>query len=133
MPREIVVSAVVIRDPDGRVLVVRKRGTHRFMLVGGKPEPGETPGQAGVREAAEEVGLELREEDLTLLGTFTEDAANEPDHHVVGTVFEHPYVDGAAPRAEIEELTWLDVDTDRTDLAPLLRNAVLPRLRGELD
>jgi len=34
------VSAVVLRDAQGRVLMVRKRGTSMWMNPGGKPEPG---------------------------------------------------------------------------------------------
>ncbi|MGP9650592.1 NUDIX domain-containing protein [Glutamicibacter sp. AOP38-B1-38] len=40
----------------GQVLAVRKRGTATFMVPGGKPEPGESPLDAGVREVSEELG-----------------------------------------------------------------------------
>ena len=129
---DFVVSAVVIRDELGRVLVVRKRGTTRFMLPGGKIESGETPAQAAVRELYEEVGAELDPASLVLLGEWTAPAANEPDHLVHGHVFEHPYVPRMSVRAEIEELLWLH-PTDmpaRHDLAPLLVTRVLPTLTG---
>ena len=35
--------AAVIRDAQGRVLLVRKRGTPTFIQPGGKREPGEAP------------------------------------------------------------------------------------------
>ena len=127
---DFVVSAVVIRDEKGRVLVVRKRGTTRFMLPGGKIESGETPAQAAVRELHEEVGAELDANLLVLLGEWTAAAANEPDHVVHGHIFEHPWVPGLGVRAEIEELLWLHpADMDgRDDLAPLLVTRVLPTL-----
>ena len=56
---DIHVSAAVIVDDTGRVLVVRKQGTTRFMQPGGKPEPGETPSQTLIRELHEELGLRL--------------------------------------------------------------------------
>ncbi|MCX8528251.1 MAG: NUDIX domain-containing protein, partial [Candidatus Nanopelagicales bacterium] len=56
---DFVVAAVVIRDDAGRVLVVRKRGTSRFMLPGGKIEANETAAQAAIRELHEEVGADL--------------------------------------------------------------------------
>lgn len=125
----IVVSAVVIRDADGRVLTVRKRGTDRFMLPGGKPEPGESAAQTAVRETREELGLEL---DLGLLrpvGSFRAAAANEADRVVEAAVFEHPSVPGVAvAAAEIAELRWLEADAPRPDLAPLLEDHVLPAL-----
>ena len=125
-----VVAAVVLRDDDGRVLVVRKRGTERFMLPGGKIEQGETPSDAAVRELREEVGAELDPEALVLLGEWTAPAANEPDHLVHGHIYEHPFVHGLSARAEIAELVWLHPSEmqGREDLAPLLVTRVLPAL-----
>ncbi|MDY6054981.1 NUDIX domain-containing protein [Micrococcus sp.] len=127
--RTIVVSAVVLRDDAGRVLTVRKRGTERFMFPGGKPEPGESAAEAAVREAAEEVGAGLDVGALQLLGVFETAAANEPGYTVRATVFAHPPVEVGAAAAEIAELRWLDpAGPLPEDLAPLLREAVLPRL-----
>lgn len=126
---KIVVSAVVLRDDAGRVLTVRKRGTQRFMFPGGKPEPGETTEQTAVREVREELGIGLDTAQLTHLGDFETDAANEPNHTVVASVFEHPLVEGVAVNAEIDELEWVALDAERTDLAPLLTDAVFPALR----
>ncbi|QQM68012.1 NUDIX domain-containing protein [Actinomyces weissii] len=67
-PESIIVSAVVMQDPQGRVLTVRKQGTGRFMLPGGKPEPGEDALSTAVREAAEELGVDLSPQALQDLG-----------------------------------------------------------------
>jgi len=127
---DFVVSAVVLRDGDGRILVVRKRGTSRYKLPGGKIEAGESPAQAAVRELHEEVGAELELESLTFLGEWTAPAANETGLTVHGHIFEHPWLDGLAVRAEIEDLLWLHPDemAKRDDLAPLLVTRVLPAL-----
>ena len=131
---DFIVSAVVLRDADGRILVVRKRGTSRYMLPGGKIEAGETPAQAAVRELFEEVGAELDPAHLTFLGEWTAPAANEPDHTVLGHIFEHPWIDGLSVRAEIEDLLLLHPDemATRDDLAPLLVTRVLPALAPEV-
>ncbi|PZP00446.1 MAG: TIGR00730 family Rossman fold protein, partial [Corynebacterium urealyticum] len=89
----ITVSATVIRDPHGRVLCVRKEGSPYFQLPGGKPEAGESSAQAATREAAEEIGVELKEEDLSFLGIFSAQAANEKGFQVSSTVYTHPYTE----------------------------------------
>lgn len=131
-PADFVVAAVVLHDEQGRVLVVRKRGTVRYMLPGGKIESGETPAEAAVRELREEVGAELDPSLLVLLGEWTAPAANESGHRVRGHVFEHPPVHGVCAQAEIEDVIWLHPDdmTGREDLAPLLVTCVLPVLAG---
>ncbi len=124
-----IVSAVVLRDASGRIVTVRKAGTSRFMLPGGKPELGESAAQAAIRECAEELGLALNLDHLTALGVFTADAANEPGLTLEGSVFEHPLHGEPRAAAEIAELRWLDPSQPLPDdLAPLLEHHVLPHL-----
>jgi 8-oxo-dGTP pyrophosphatase MutT (NUDIX family) len=49
--------AVMIRDEQGRLLLVRDRETGLWQTVGGAMDPGEEPAAAAVREAVEETGL----------------------------------------------------------------------------
>lgn len=129
MPELITVSGVVLRTEDGSLLTVRKRGTQRFMLPGGKPEPGEDARAAAVRELREEVGIDLDPAALQLVGTFRTAAANEPGHEVLGTIFQHPAPAQVAPAAEIAELRWLDPTGPLPDdLAPLLAERVIPAI-----
>ncbi|GEO95873.1 DUF4031 domain-containing protein [Kocuria turfanensis] len=129
------ITAVCLRDDDGALLTVRKRGTDRFMLVGGKLDPGESPAEAAVRETAEEVGLVLDPGQLRLLGEFEAPAANEAATWVRSTVFTAPLTGRPEARAEIEELRWQPLDDVSpaalpADLAPLLREHVIPALLG---
>ena len=126
----ITVTALCLLDDDGRLLLVRKRGTTLFMQPGGKPESGETPAETGARELSEELGLSVGPGDLGLLGTWEGPAANEPDTWLVATVFLCPLTGEPIPAAEIEELAWLDLRdaAGRPDLAPLLTDYVVPRL-----
>lgn len=132
------VAAVVIIDRAQRVLTVRKRGTSRFMQPGGKPEPGESGLQTAVREVAEEIGLDLRAEQLTDMGTFSAAAANEADYEVVCENFLVTLDDDAEavlehlqPAAEIDELRWIPLEQlqPSEDLAPLLTHEVAPAIR----
>jgi 8-oxo-dGTP pyrophosphatase MutT (NUDIX family) len=125
---DIHVSAAVIVDAEGRVLVVRKEGTTRFMQPGGKPEPGESAVQTLIRELHEELGLTLDESELQPLGTFISAAANEPGHRVVAAAFAAS-VDPAAVtvQAELAELRWITpADVSRLPLAPLSIEHLLP-------
>ncbi|UDY23175.1 NUDIX hydrolase [Nocardioides sp. Kera G14] len=130
----ITVAAVVFRDGAGRLLSVRKRGTSRFMLPGGKLEPGEAPVDTAVREIAEELGLRLYADRLVVLGEFESDAANEPGHLLRSTVFTWPDViahDAPQVAAEIEELRWATLEELESDprTAPMTALNVIPLLR----
>lgn len=101
------------------------------MLPGGKLESGESARSAAVREVGEEIGFNLRPKDLTLLGEWLSPAANEAETMIRSTVYVAALPD-VTPRAaaEIAELAWLDpaAISERTDLAPLLRDYVIPAL-----
>jgi 8-oxo-dGTP diphosphatase len=125
--RHIVVAAVVLVR-DGHVLTVRKRGTERFMLVGGKLEPGESAEEAALRETYEEVGLEITS--ATLLGEFVSEAANEPGHSLHSTVFRVESDADPIASAEIAEVRWTPLHDHPDDLAPMLEHHVLPVLRA---
>jgi 8-oxo-dGTP diphosphatase len=125
--KHIVVAAIALVR-EGCVLTVRKRGTERFMLVGGKLEPGESAREAALRETFEEVGLRIEEADL--LGEFLSEAANEPGHTLHSTVFAVESDQEPLAAAEIAEVRWTPLDDHPDDLAPMLEHHVLPLLRG---
>lgn len=115
------VVAALIRDADGRVLLVRKRGTAVFMQPGGKRDLGESDIAALARELVEELGCRVAESSAQPFGVFECAAANEPGHHAVD-------VDGpVVPRVEIDQMVWVDPRAlPDLPLAPLTRDHVLP-------
>lgn len=131
--QSITVSAVVImRELAGvtEVLHVRKRGTAKFMLPGGKPELNEGAAACAVREISEELGLEISDADLQELGFFTTSAANETHTILHANVFLAPAINNSelAARAEIAEIKWFRINSDDPLIAPLNTEHVFPLL-----
>jgi 8-oxo-dGTP diphosphatase len=121
-----VVGAVIL-DSEGRLLTVRKRGTQRFMLPGGKRDPGEDDLTALARELSEELGVRLVSADL--LGRFEAPAANEPGAWVKSSAYVVEIARDIAIRAEIEELLWIDpAAPPDVPIAPLLIGRILPAI-----
>lgn len=125
---DIHVSAAVIVDRDGRVLVVRKAGTTRFMQPGGKPEPGESAARTLSRELEEELALRVPESEMRPLGRFVSAAANEPGHRVIAEAFAvDAEPEDVTVQAELAELRWITPDdVPALSLAPLSTEHLLP-------
>jgi mutator protein MutT len=129
--KKIIIAAAIINDESGHMLLVRKRGTKAFMQAGGKIELGESPFQALARELDEELGYRPAPAEAHFIGTFSADAANEPDHLLEAYLF-HIRVSRRPFRvaAELEEAVWVQIEAaEELRLAPLTRNIVLPLAR----
>lgn len=128
-PAIIRIAAAVIVDDQGRMLLVRKRGTQAFMQPGGKLGSGEIAVEALARELEEELGCGTRGEPRPL-GRFSAAAANEADCVVEAELFAVSLSGEIAPASEIEEARWHDPDGPADlALAPLTRDHVLPLVR----
>ncbi|MFB9068747.1 NUDIX hydrolase [Pseudofulvimonas gallinarii] len=121
--------AAVIVDGQGRVLLVRKRGSTFFIQPGGKREPDEASLVTLARELDEELGVTLRVGSAKRLGEFEHVAVNEPGRSVQAEVF-RVEIDGEPQAcAEIEELAWVDPRAPHAvKVAPLSAEKILPRL-----
>ncbi|MHC8324197.1 NUDIX hydrolase [Pseudomonas sp. GB2N2] len=132
-PHLIRIAAALLIGPDGRTLLVRKRGTEAFMQPGGKIDVGELPIQALARELQEELGLTIDIAHAAYLGQFSAPAANEPGFVVQAELFQLTIECDVSPAAEIEEARWIDPATDGdVTLAPLTRDLILPFYRASL-
>lgn len=128
------VAAALAVDPAGRALMVRKQNTTMFMQPGGKIETGEDSLATLRRELYEELGLIVAADQFTWVGTFEEDAANEPGHRVLAEVYAVTLNDSEpVAAAEIAEFLWVDpANPGAIDLAPLSTSALLPLLTGQI-
>jgi 8-oxo-dGTP diphosphatase len=124
------VVAALVRDDSGRVLLVRKHGTAAFMQPGGKRDAGESDVAALSRELTEELGCHVIENSARRLGVFECVAANEPGFRVRAAVYAVDIEGAIEPKAEIEEMVWVDPHAlPDLHLAPLTRDHVLPLAR----
>ncbi|MEU4222365.1 NUDIX domain-containing protein [Actinoplanes sp. NPDC026623] len=106
-----------------RLLVVRPHGQDVFFLPGGVPEPDETLEEAATREVAEEVGIELRPDDLTLFAEIVTAAYGRPGTDVRLVCFTGESDAVPAPKDEIAEVAWFSaVDADRC--APAIQQLI---------
>src|ERR1700761_722903 len=117
-------SAVLPLDGEGRVLLAWAAGaSDGWGIVGGAVDPGESPAEAAVREAREEIGVEIR------LGRLL-DVLGGPDYEVtypngdrvayVSAVYEAHIIRGvpAAADGELSEVAWFS----SSELAQLALN-----------
>jgi ADP-ribose pyrophosphatase YjhB (NUDIX family) len=126
-------AATLVRDDDGRLLLVRHAELGVWGLPGGAIEPDEQPEQAAVRETEEESGLQV--EIVGLLGVF-----GGPEYRIVygngdatayvPVVYEARVVGGSErpDGVETSEVAWHEPsELASLPLTPLSR-AVLDRI-----
>ncbi|WP_423921163.1 NUDIX hydrolase [Frigoribacterium sp. 2-23] len=106
----IVVSAVALIR-DRRLLMVTSRGRDVLYLPGGKVEPGESAVAAAIREAREEISVDLAPESMAEAFTVTTQAHGEAEgRQVVMTLFTGTLADGSAEptaAAEVDSVHWV--------------------------
>ena len=104
----ILVSAVALIDPDGRVLLAQrpdgKSMAGLWEFPGGKVEAGETPEDALVRELHEELGIETWSSCLAPL-TFASHTYD--DFHLLMPLFACRKWDGIVQGKEGQKLSWV--------------------------
>jgi 8-oxo-dGTP diphosphatase len=126
------VVAALIQDNEGRVLLVRKRGTAAFMQPGGKRNIDESDIAALLREVAEELGCRVVADTARPLGVFDCAAANEPGFQVQAAVYAVDVEGVVNPKAEIDEVVWVNpAALPDLPFAPLTRDYVLPLVRRD--
>ncbi|PLW74300.1 NUDIX domain-containing protein [Streptomyces sp. SCUT-3] len=118
-----------IRVEEGKVLSTRSRGKDAYYFPGGKREAGESDLQTLVREAAEELTVEVLPETASLMGVYEAQAHGRADGVLVRmTCMTADYRGTLTPSSEIEEVVWLTY-ADRDRVSPVDR-LILDDLRA---
>lgn len=106
LPTILVAAVALVRDR--RVLMVTARGRDVIYMPGGKIDPGETARDAAIREAREEVSVELDPSSIAELFTVTVQAHGEPDGRLVEMrVFAGATRDDPVASAEVDAVHWV--------------------------
>ena len=129
----VLVSAVALIDPDGRVLLAQrpagKSMAGLWEFPGGKVEAGETPEDALVRELHEELGIETWSSCLAPL-TFASHTYD--DFHLLMPLYACRKWDGIVQGKEGQELAWVRAQNLNKYPMPPADIPIIPILRDWL-
>ena len=104
----ILVAALALVDTDGRVLLAQRPADKSmgglWEFPGGKVEPGETPERAIIREAREELGIDIEQSCLAPL-TFA--SHSYTDFHLLMPLYVCRIWTGVARSMEGQDLKWV--------------------------
>src|SRR5580692_5669303 len=129
----VLVVAVALVDPDGRVLLA-ERPAGRSMaglweFPGGKVEAGEQPEQSLIRELNEELGIVVKEACLAPL-TFA--SHSYPDFHLLMPLYVCRRWDGTVVPREGQRLAWVRPNRLRDYPMPPADEPLVAHLTGLL-
>ncbi len=131
--KTLLVSAVALIDPDGRVLLAQrpegKSMAGLWEFPGGKVEPGETPEAALIRELQEELGIDTWESCLAPL-TFASHSYR--DFHLLMPLFACRKWQGTPTPIEGQTLKWVRANKLRDYPMPPADIPLIPILRDWL-
>lgn len=123
-----VVGTMFFKDRKLLLDKPRKRPTHQ--MIGGRIEKGETPLQAAIREAHEELGEKavFNPNAFKLVMDFDEIATSDPNLkiHFYVFIYEGDLQGGLTTSDEIESFLWYDTSYGEDILSNTLRNEVIP-------
>ncbi len=129
----ILVSAVALIDPDGRVLLAQrpegKSLAGLWEFPGGKVEAGETPEAALIRELKEELDIDTWSSCLAPL-TFA--SHSYPEFHLLMPLFACRRWQGTVRATEGQQLAWVTPDRLRDYPMPPADLPLIPILRDWL-
>ena len=129
----VLVSAVALIDPDGRVLLAQrpegKSLAGLWEFPGGKVDPGETPEAALIRELREEVGIETK---ASCLAPLTFASHSYDDFHLLMPLFACRRWEGIATGREGQTLAWVRPEKLRDYPMPPADIPLIPILRDWL-
>lgn len=131
--KSVLVSAVALVDPDGRVLIAQrpegKAMAGLWEFPGGKVEPGETPEEALIREMQEELGIDTW---ASCLAPLTFASHKYDDFHLLMPLFVCRKWLGIPRSRENQALKWVRAQDLKSYPMPEADLPLIPVLRDLL-
>ncbi|WP_299846071.1 (deoxy)nucleoside triphosphate pyrophosphohydrolase [uncultured Paracoccus sp.] len=128
--KTVLVSAVLLIDPDGRVLLAQrpegKSMAGLWEFPGGKVEPGETPEAALIRELHEELGIETWQSCLAPMAFASHSYA---DFHLLMPLFACRKWNGIVQPREGQGLAWVRPEKLAEHPMPPADIPLIPQIR----
>ena len=118
---------------DNRVLLLRRCNTGykdgKYSLVAGHLNGGERVKEAAVREAREEVGVEIEPQDLDVVGVMHRLSDDERIDFFLAAKAWSGRISNAEPD-KCDHLAWFDIENLPDDVIPYVRRAFENYRRG---
>lgn len=120
---------LIIKNDEGKILLQRRQGTklwpNYLALPAGHVDEGEDPYQASIREAKEELGIDIKFEDL--INPFVVCRRNKtlpPYYDVYFEVSEYNRNIQIMEPNKCSELVWADINNLPKDIIPFEKTAI---------
>jgi 8-oxo-dGTP pyrophosphatase MutT (NUDIX family) len=108
--KEIDKIALILID-NGKILSTKSIGKNKYYIPGGKREKNETDQETLIREIKEELSIDILNESIKYIGTFTAQSDGDKEGiNVKMTCYKADYLGVLKKNNEIEEIRWLNYD-----------------------
>jgi len=116
---------------DNKILLLRRINTGyedgQYSFIAGHVEAGESFTQCIIREAEEEAGIKLKQEELNVIHVMHRDSRLYKNNQRVDVFFTSSTWDGEIINNEphkCNDLSWFDVDDLPKDIIPYIREVI---------
>ena len=123
-------SGIIVRDR--KVLATRSKGKSFFVQPGGKLEGDESEVEAVIRELSEEMGIQVREDDLEKLGDYYAEAAGQAGARLkLAAWIVNDFEGEPSPHSEVEEIRAFNSQIpEGVEVASILLHDIIPELKA---
>ena len=124
-PVEVTIASGPVIIKDGKVLLDKHGDDDFWKFPGGRQRDGESMKETAIREAKEELGIDITLEGDPILVAFEVEGKHILLVHYLATMSGEP-----APGRDVREWAWHDINNLPDDLAPNIK-IVIDRVRSK--